>query len=343
MKLLITLVCAVFAAFGQDAGLTGEWSGIFQQGPIYVILKQDGNKLSGSGGPTQKQQLLDFKDGSIDGAHVVFSAGPMRFDLQVTGDTLRGEMTNKGDTSKVYLKRVGANNGTEPAFEVASVKPSPPSPDGRISSQMKMDPGRITLTNVTLKRIIVSAYDMKEHQILGPDWIENQRYDIVATMQRDSTGDEVLRMLRKLLGERFHLTFRRESRELPVYALVIAKTGHKLKEVDFGKSSSSLQPGKLDAHGVPMENFTSMLSRMIDRPVIDQTNLKGFFDFKLEWTPDDPAAASRPGEPGAIVDSAVGPNLVVALQQQLGLKVEPRKAPVEVLVIDRVEKIPTEN
>ncbi|MCU1235533.1 MAG: hypothetical protein JWP63_3500, partial [Candidatus Solibacter sp.] len=160
MKLLITLVCAAGAAFGQDAVLTGEWSGIFQQGPIYVILKQDGNKLSGSGGPTQKRQLLDFKDGSIDGTHVVWMAGPMRFDLQLTGDTLRGEMINKGDTSKVYLKRVGAKNGPEPAFEVASVKPSHPSPEARFSSQMKMDPGRITLTNITLKRIIVSAYDM---------------------------------------------------------------------------------------------------------------------------------------------------------------------------------------
>jgi uncharacterized protein (TIGR03435 family) len=115
-----------------------------------------------------------------------------------------------------------------------------------------------------------------------------------------------------------------------------------MKEVDLGKSSSSLEPGKLDAHGVPMENLANMLSRMIDRPVVDQTNLKAFFDFHLEWTPDDKSAAAAM-EPGGIVDSAVGPNLVMALQQQLGLKLEGRKAPLDVIVVDRVDKTPTEN
>jgi uncharacterized protein (TIGR03435 family) len=339
MKLSVALLCALSAAFCQDASVSGNWSGISKIGPIYLIFNQDGNKLSGSGGPTQKQQLLEFKNGSVEGAHVLFAAGPMHFDLQLQGDVLRGEMTNNGDSSNVYLKRAGSKSGPAPTFEVASVKPAHPDADRRNSSSMKMDLGRVTLTNVPLKRLIMAANDMKDYQVAGPDWLDSERYDIVATMARETTSDDVLRMLQGLLSERFHIAFHNESRELPVYALTIGKTGHKLKEVEFGRSSTSTHPGKMEAHGIPMPNLAEMLSRMIDRPVIDSTGLKGFFDFNLEWTPDD----ARLPDPGVIVDSAVGPNLVVALQQQLGLKLESRKAPLDVMVIDRADKIPTEN
>jgi uncharacterized protein (TIGR03435 family) len=343
MRVLPALLCSACAAFCQDAGVSGNWSGIFREGPIYVILQQDGSKLSGSGGPTKKQQMLDFKNGSVEGSHVVFAAGPMHFELQLEGETMRGEMTINGESSKVYLKRAGGKSGPAPTFEVASVKPSHPPDNERFRSSMKMDPGRITCTNTTLKRFIIAAYDMKDYQVIGPSWIDSERYDIVATMPRDSTSDEVLRMLQGLIAERFHLAFHNESRELPVYALATGKAGHKLKEVEFGRGSSNISPGKLEAHSIGMANLTDMLSRMVERPVIDATGLKGFFDFNLEWTPDDAGAASRPAESGTPVDSAVGPNLIVALQQQLGLKLEPRKAPLDVMVIDRVEKIPTEN
>jgi uncharacterized protein (TIGR03435 family) len=339
MKLSVALLCALSAAFCQDASVSGNWSGIFKEGPIYVILNQDGNKLSGSGGPTQKQQLLEFKNGSVEGIRVLFTAGPMHFDLQLQGDALRGEMTNNGETSKVYLKRAGDKSGPAPRFEVASVKPAHPPDNDRFRSSMKMDPGRVTMTNVQLKRLIMAAYDLKDYQVAGPAWLDSERYDVVATMPRDSTSDEVLRMVQGLLAERFHLTYHNESRELPVYALTIGKTGHKLKEVELGRSSSSVSPGKMEAHSLAIGNLSDTLSHMIERPVIDSTGLKGFFDFNLEWTPDD----ARLPDPGAIVDSAVGPNLVVALQQQLGLKLESRKAPLDVMVIDRAEKIPTEN
>lgn len=343
MRVFTALFFAACAAFCQDAGVSGNWSGIFKEGPIYVILQQDGSKLSGSGGPTQKQQMLEFKNGSVEGSHVVFAAGPMHFDLQLTGETMRGEMTVNGESSKVYLKRAGSKSGPAPTFEVASVKPAHPPDNDRFRSSMKMDPGRITCTNTPLKRLIIAAYDVKDYQVAGPSWIDTERYDIVATMPRDSTSDDVLRMLQGLITVRFHLTFHNESRELPVYALTVGKTGHKLKEVELGRSSSNISPGKLEAHSIGMANLTDMLSRMVERPVIDATGLKGFFDFNLEWTPDDAGSASRPADSGAAVDSTVGPNLVVALQQQLGLKLESRKAPLDVMVIDRVEKIPTEN
>jgi uncharacterized protein (TIGR03435 family) len=206
-----------------------------------------------------------------------------------------------------------------------------------------MDPGRITCTNTPLKRLILAAHDLKDYQLIGPSWLDTERFDITATMAKDSTSDEVLKMFQNMLAERFQLTMHSETRELPVYALTIAKTGHKLKEVEFGRSSTSMNHGKMEAHGVPPANLAAMLSRLIDRPVLDETNLKGFFDFNLEWTPDETGAAARPAEPGTFIDSAVGPNLAVALQQQLGLRLESRKAPIEVLVVDRVSKTATEN
>jgi uncharacterized protein (TIGR03435 family) len=134
-------------------------------------------------------------------------------------------------------------------------------------------------------------------------------------------------MVRNLLAERFHLVMHQESRELPVYALVVGKNGHKLKEVEFGPGNTSGQPGKFSAHRVAIANLTSFLSRQLERPVLDMTELKGFYDFEFEWTPEE---------------NSTGP-MVVALQQQLGLKLENRKAPVDVMVVDRAEKNPTEN
>jgi uncharacterized protein (TIGR03435 family) len=344
MKLCFALLWAALAAFGQETGVSGKWSGIFRDGPICVILKQNGNVLSGTGGPTEKQQLLEFKSGSVEGDHVVFSGGAFHFDLRLTGDIMRGELTSGTDVSKVYLKRVLDGPDLAPvSFEVASVKRAPPHEGRGFNSSMKLDPGRLTCTNVSLKKLIINVYEVKDYQISGPDWIDSELFDIAATMPRDTTGDEVLRMVKTLLAERFHLAMHHESRELPVYGLVVGKNGSKLKEVEFGHGNTSTRPGKLTAQKVPLANLANILSRQLDRPVIDMTGLQGFYDFELEWTPEESAAMPKAGEGGAAVDSAVGPSLVVALQQQLGLKLETRKAPVDILVIDHADRAPSEN
>ena len=339
MKLAMALFCAA-CAFCQDAGVSGKWSGIFSQGPIFVVLTQDGNKLSGTGGPTEKQQMLEFKNGSVEGDHVVFAGGAFHFDLRLTGGELRGEFTNGGEVSKIYLKRVVSTpGGAPPSFEVASVKRAP-TPVGGYNSSMKLDPGRITCTNVSLKKLIMNSYDLKDYQISGPDWLESELYNIVATMPRETTGDDAIRMVQSLLTERFKLTMHHETRELPVYALVVGKTGPKLKEVEFGPGNTSARPGKLSARKTALVNLANFLSRQMERPVLDMTGLKGFYDFELEWTPDEGA---KPPEVGAPADSAIGPSLAMALQQQLGLRLETRKAPVDVVIVDRAERVPTEN
>ena len=320
--------------------MTGKWSGIFRDGPIYIILNQDGAQLTGSGGPTEKQQVLDIKGGSVDAGHVVFESGGLHFDLRLTGDTLRGELTAGGETREFSLKRVRADLAPV-AFEVASVKPVPPPAPGQgYSSSMKLAQGRLMGTNVSLKKLIMNSYEVRDYQLSGPDWLDSELFDIVATMPRETTSEEAIRMIQTLLAERFHLTMHHEARELPVYALVIGKNGTKLKAVGYGNSSTNSSPGKIVANKALMSNLANLLSRQFERPVIDMTGLKGFYDFELQWTPDEGAAMPKPGDAGPLPDSATGPSLMVALQQQLGLKLEMRKAPVDILVIDRVDRIP---
>ena len=123
-----------------------------------------------------------------------------------------------------------------------------------------------------------------------------------------------------------------------MYALVVGKSGLKIKEGEFSHASTSNSPGRLTAQKIPMARLADFLAGQLDSPVTDMTGTKGFFDFTLEWTPDP-----RPGEDRTASDSSAGASIFTALQEQLGLKLEARKGPVEMLVIDRVEKIPTGN
>jgi uncharacterized protein (TIGR03435 family) len=151
-------------------------------------------------------------------------------------------------------------------------------------------------------------------------------------------------MLRALLEDRFKLTLHREKKELPGYALVIGKSGLKVHEVEHeGKSWTRFGRGSLNGHEVSMSALADRLAGRLGRPVVDDTGVKGSFDINLEWTPDQsqPRGPKESAEP-LPVDDGAGPTIFTALQEQLGLKLEPRKGPVEILVIDRVEK-PSEN
>jgi uncharacterized protein (TIGR03435 family) len=254
---------------------------------------------------------------------------------------MKGVVKNGSATEMTFLKRVTDQPTGPRAFEVASVKRATPSPGGGSNSSMRLDPGRLTCTNVSLKKLIWESYSVKEYQVAGPDWISTEIYDIAATLPPGTTGDEVRLMIQTLLAERFKLTLRRETREMPVYALVVGKNGSKLQEVEFGRASTSLSGGRFTAVKVPMRNVTEFLSRQTGRPVLDETGLKGFYSFTLDFAPEEAAPAPAPGSP--IPDSAVGPSLFNALQEQAGLKLEARKAPVEFLLVDHAEKIPTEN
>jgi uncharacterized protein (TIGR03435 family) len=334
--LLGLLVCA--GAIGAT-DVSGKWA----SAPLYLILKQEGNKLSGSAGPTEKEQILTLSNGAVEGDRVTFQMGTFQFGLQVNGDEMKGEMKNGSGSTPVFLKRVTDRPAAgRRTFEVASVKRSPPPTGNGINSMMKLDPGRLTCSNVSLKKLIYESYGVKDYQVSGPDWLGTEIYDITATVPPGVTRDDVQAMIQSLLADRFRLSLHRDTKEMPVLALVVGKSGSKLQEVEFARGSTSASFGKFTAVTVPIRNFTEFLSRQTGRPVLDMTDLKGFYSFTLSYTPDQ--APSVPGpDNGPIAESAVGASLFTAIQEQLGLKLEARKAPVEILVVDHAEKVPTEN
>jgi len=233
-----------------------------------------------------------------------------------------------------------------PKFEVASIKPADPNVPGfRIQTAPG---GRYIATGVTVKFLIAQAYGVMEFQVSGgPSWIGNERYEINAKGEsgiENKPGQMGLR-LQGLLADRFQLQLAGEAKEMPIYALVVAKNGAKLKESTVGVDGRRMQTGRgrIEVQGIDMASLANTLSQQVGRKVLDKTGLTGNYDFKLEWTPEfgQPQGPKDGAAESAPVDSA-GPSLFTAMQEQLGLKLESTKGPVEVLVIDRVEK-PTEN
>jgi uncharacterized protein (TIGR03435 family) len=244
-----------------------------------------------------------------------------------------------------------------PVFEVAAIKLNQ---SGSGSSDSNTKNGRFIATNVSLKNLMeYEAYGIPGSRILeGPKWLGSTRFDIEAKMD-DSEADhlrtldhsqrrlETQAMFQKLLADRFKLAVHWETRELPVYALIVAKKGSKLqptKETSQGSGTSShnSQSGsQFTAKGVTLpelaEALTQELFRELGREIVDKTEIKGRYDLTLNWTPDAGAVTD-----GAASTADSGPGLFTAIQEQLGLKLEPAKAPVQVLVIDHAE-MPSEN
>jgi len=276
-----------------------------------------------------------------------------------------------------------------PQFEVASIKPNK---SGDMRVMMSVQPGgRFTATNVTLRMMIRNAYQLQEFQITGgPSWIADERFDIVAKAEAgDQMGDPFRAeqtgqpsrgqlMIRALLADRFKLVVHDENKDMPIYALVLARSDGKLgpqlktSEVDCaaivaaararggrgpmgpppdpGRGGPPPQcgirigPGNMAVGGSPMSQVATSLSMFAGRIVVDKTGLSGSYDFTLAWTPDQmPGAGQRP--PGAPEPPPIDPNgasLFTAVQEQLGLKLDSQRGPVAMLVIDRAER-PTEN
>jgi uncharacterized protein (TIGR03435 family) len=254
-----------------------------------------------------------------------------------------------------------------PAFEVASVKRSPPWKPGVFFGPARGGPGtpdlgQITWTYTTLKAMLMTAYDVENYQITGPEWIESERYDVVAKLGAGATKAQVRAMWQGLLNERFRIAMHRESKEFQVEDLVIGKGGSKLKEAHIDpdapppdgppnmKNGQLMGPGfvttifpdgpraRTMAKEQPLSKLTTMLGSQLHRPVLDKTGLTGKYDFTLEFVP----SLNVPLSPGG--DAAEpAPDLMTAVQQQLGLRLVAAKATLELMVIDRAEKIPTEN
>lgn len=218
------------------------------------------------------------------------------------------------------------------AFEVVSVKPL----QGVIyRNDISISGNRVTASG-PVKHLIEMAYRTKDYEIFGgPDWTASGDvlYDIAAKAEGDKppTMDQARRMLQTLLADRFQLKLHKEPKEISIYALVVNKTGPKLKQsATNAKFDMSLDMGPKSRMSATMSmaSLAGQLTNLVtERPVVDKTGLTGLYDFTLEWAPDD-----------APTDVTEGPSIFTAVQEQLGLKLESTKAPVEVLVIDHVER-----
>lgn len=224
-----------------------------------------------------------------------------------------------------------------PAFEVASIKPLAPS-DKVIPGQMIRDPGRVAYRNVTIQNLLAQAYRIKNLQISGPAWLDSDRFDIVAKLPAGASDDQLPAMLQSLLKERFQLAFHRDPKMLTAYVLLTAKGGPKLRAVDAETGGIKTTFGATRRHlsgKMSTTYLAGLLSNMLDQPVVDQTQLKGIFDIDIEWSVNDtPDTTPQPDDP---------PSLFTVLQEKLGLRLESRKAPVDVYVIDRIDRVPTGN
>jgi uncharacterized protein (TIGR03435 family) len=289
------------------------------------------------------------------------------------------------------------------SFEVASIKPVELNiqamaallASGKLHLGMNIDEARVDIGLMSLGELIPIAFKVKAHQVAGPDWMKDRRFDIIAKLPDGATKEQVPEMLQSLLAERFQLKTHRENREIPVYALVVAKGGPKLKESteadapaavpgaiaisngqnqfqvsgDRGGGATivSSQTGtmkigrgsegqiRMEMGRVSMNGFAEMLNRFVDRPVVDMTELKGTYEVALDVSQETMLAvarasgignavlAGRGADSGRVTASDPSSNSVFASVQQLGLRLEPRKNPTEVIVVDHLEKMPTEN
>jgi uncharacterized protein (TIGR03435 family) len=255
---------------------------------------------------------------------------------------------------------------TSLSFEVASVKPNHSGDNGR---RIMFGPGRFTASGATIRFLITMAYMVKEFQVSGgPSWVDSERYNIDAK-EEDSLAKELEklpqdeRMQKKgllipsLLADRFQLRLGHATKELPIYVLVIAKNGPKLREAKPGTyngikgrdgiahgGSMHVTRGQLECQAASLDLLAFQLSQQLGRNVVDHTGLKGNYDFIVKWTPDPNEGAmfkepqgGRPYPDNAPPESS-GPSIFTAIQEQLGLKLESTKAPVDILVIDHIER-----
>ena len=239
-----------------------------------------------------------------------------------------------------------------PTFEAATVKINK---SGSSGSHTDFGHGRYSATNIALKNLMhYSAYGVPEPRILGgPKWLDSERFDIEAkvdssvvdqmrTLSPEQSKLQRQAMFQQLLPDRFKLSVHWETRELPVYALVVAKNGPKLQVSTKPGSGTSSGNGLFTAEGMTLveisQSLTQELATELGRVVIDKTGLAGRYDVTLKWTPETNGAPADNGTE----DSSNGPSIFTALQEQLGLKLESTKGPVQVLVIDHIE-MPSEN
>ena len=271
-----------------------------------------------------------------------------------------------------------AQNSPRPEFEVATIRPSAQGLQDGATAGVRIDGAQFRAATLTLKDYIGMAYRVKLYQISGPDWIGSDRFDISATLPPGASA-QIPEMMQRLLEDRFQIKVHREKKDFPVYVLEVAKGGLKMQEsapdpnaedanapltisgsgsaqgisVNLGRGSSyAFANNKFEAKRVAMAMLDEVLERFVDRPIVDMTDLKGSYDVSLPVTEEDyrimliragvNAGVSLPPQALRLLDGASTPSLFDAMQK-LGLKLEARKAPLDMIVVDDARKTPTEN
>jgi uncharacterized protein (TIGR03435 family) len=372
MKLTLwTVVLSALSAgvlFAQD--LTGTWQGTVQDAqPRRLVIKvaADGGALrvvlySIDRGPAPYAGTITLT-GTAVRMSIPSIDGTYDAKLSADGTEIAGTYLAQGAPgAPLTLKHVAADAAwaipaapaplkpmaadANPAFEVATIKPSNPDAKGK---GILVRGRQFSTLNTSLSDLITFAYGLHARQITnGPAWLEQDKYDLLAQPDGDGQpNDKQWRtMLQKLIADRFKLSFHQDKKELSVYAIVVVeKTGAKITKsagdpnglpgLGFGRL------GALTARNANMTDFAQLMQgAVLDRPVVDQTGLSGRFDFTLTWTPDQGQFASFGGVPASAAtdDPNAPPGLFTAIQEQLGLKLDSTKASADVIVIDRVEK-----
>lgn len=365
--LVLAMVASASTAYGQS--LAGNWQGTLNAGRdlrvVFTIANADGNNLRATMyNIDQTFQGLPVTTITLQGSTLKMSIagvnGNFEGTLSADRNSIAGNWSQGPASLPLTLVRATPETAwaiPEPpkpmatnvpaAFEVATIKPSPPDRPGKLYTVK----GRQVLTvNTTVDDLITFAYGLHARQITGgPNWIESEKYDVTGqpAAQGLPSVAQMREMIQQLLADRFKLTFHRDKKELPVYAITVANGGPKMTK---NETNPNGLPGLLfRGLGVlPATNATMgdlagvMQGAVLDRPVIDKTGLAGRYDFMLTWTPDETQFASMGVRVPPPSPDATAPGLFTAFQEQLGLKLESSKAPVDVIVIDRIEK-PSEN
>lgn len=351
----------------QAQNMAGQWQGVLQAGKdlriVVVITSADGLKAT-MYSIDQTPQGIPASAITGQGSTLRMSFGGIGVSFEGTvsadGNSVIGTFTQGNKPLPMTLARTNPDTAwkiPEPpkamaadakaVFEVATIKPSNPAAQGKLFTIK----GRQVLTiNTALSDLISFAYGLHLRQVIGgPSWMESDKYDITGLPEAQGMPNvnQMRDLIRALLEDRFKLTTHRETRELSAYALVVTPGGPKMTKND---SNPNRLPGLafrglgvLPATNATMGEFAGVMQlAVLDRPVIDKTGLQGRYDFTLTWTPDETQFASFGVRIPTSTDPNAPPVLFTAIQEQLGLKFDSVRAPVEVMVIDRVEK-PSEN
>jgi uncharacterized protein (TIGR03435 family) len=328
----------------DDGGYKAVFYSIDQGGDGFPVTKitLDGSTvkmtLTMIGGSYEGKLSSDGK--TITGT---WSQGPSPLPLTLVRATPETEWTIPPPTPK--LPPMDAN--ASPGIEVATIKPTKPDEQ---HFMLVFRGGRFQTTNVSLSKLLAFSYGVQEKQLIGlPPWAETDKYDIDAKPDTNGAPNkkQLQGMVQKLIADRFKLTFHHDTKELSVYALSAAKTGAKLtkSENQGGLPGFGLRGlGAVTVRNATMSDFAAMMQEtVLDRPVVNQTELAGRYDFSLNWTPDDSQFGGMAAKMPPPTDNAnPPPALYTAIQEQIGLKLDATKAPTDVMVIDHVEK-PSEN